>query len=192
MQSVPTGTAGSTAQARTRCQRPPGAGLHPSSGEDEYEGAIPPRSCRHHVLRDECQRHGKAADESPARPIVPAQEQIHRHRPAMWMKRPIIRAGIAIRSLLWYRPCLDACIIVFVLAAPLRGNSTAFGCGAKPAKQRVDGEGDNADDRDLAECIEAAEIDQNDVHHIGPAGLAPRHFQERSRASLRLRPHHHA
>ena len=62
-------------------------------------------------------------------------------------------------------------VVIDVLGALLLGNRDAFGSRAEPAQQGVDSQCDDAEHGDLAERVEAAEVDQDDVHDVGAAAL---------------------
>src|SRR5690606_8584934 len=49
---------------------------------------------------------------------------------------------------------------------------------AKPSQKREDGERDDTQDRDLAERVEAAEVDENYVDHVTATTLAVRLFDK--------------
>ena len=84
----------------------------------------------------------------------------------------MISAGVAMASLTvspfrrsgWASSCE-------VLGALLLGDRDAFGRRAEPPQQGVDGQRDDAEHGDLAEGVEAAEVDQDDVHDVGAAAL---------------------
>ena len=81
-------------------------------------------------------------------------------------------------------------VIIDVLGALLFGNRDAFGGRAEPPQQGVDGQCDNPEHRDLAQGIEAAEVDQNDVHDVSAAAFCVGVLDEIPRNAVGRRPGH--
>ena len=71
-----------------------------------------------------------------------------------------------------------------------RGRS-ALGGGTEAAQQRVHGQRHDAQHRDLAEGIEAAEIHQDHVDHVGAAAVRQRALDEVRGDRVALRPRQH-
>ena len=104
----------------------------------------------------------------------------------------MISAGTAMASLtvspFWRSGCA---VVVDVLGALLLGDRDALGGRAEPPQQGVDGQRDDAEHRDLAERVEAAEVDQDDVHDVGAAALRVGVLDEEARDAVGRRPGHH-
>ena len=64
------------------------------------------------------------------------------------------------------------------VALLLRGSVDALGRRPEAAQQRVDGQRHGAEHRDLAERVEAAEVDQHHVDDVGAAAFGQRALEE--------------
>ena len=81
-------------------------------------------------------------------------------------------------------------LVVEILAALLLRHGNAFGSRAESPQQRIDGERDDAEHRDLAERVEAAEVHQDDVHDVGAAALRVGVLDKEARDAVRRRAGH--
>src|SRR5690606_25930144 len=122
------------------------------------------------VVKDEGDGHGDTGDKAAARLVVPAQEQVEgqhdnggKHPADDHGGDPqIVDEDAASRLRTAVHLALDSLL--------LRAFD-AVGSGAKAAEQREGGQRHDAEHRDLAERIEAAEIDEQDVDDIASASL---------------------
>ena len=124
------------------------------------------------VLQQESDGERDAGGEAAARKVVAAQEEVgrqhddRREHPAHDHRRH--RHVVAERV-------AEAAIIMFVvervLDLLLLGQADGFLRRAEAAQQREDRQRDDAEHGDLAEGVEAAEVDEDDVHHVGAAAL---------------------
>ncbi|MNP03276.1 hypothetical protein D3C76_951560 [compost metagenome] len=102
------------------------------------------------------QRHGgdQAGDEAAPRQVVPAQEDEHRYQQGQGQQQA--RQGLQDQRVLG--------------VGPVAALGVASGVGQVQAGQHgVDAHGGDGQDGDLAQGVEAAEVDQNHVHHVAAA-----------------------
>ena len=66
----------------------------------------------------------------------------------------------------------------------------AFGSRSEPPQQRIDSDRDDAEHRDLAERVERAEVDQDDVHDVGAATPRIGVLDKEASDALRRRARH--
>ena len=123
--------------------------------------------------RMKADRHGDARHEAAARQVVAAQEEVdgqhdddreqpvHDDRRAPAGSRPIVSPDLAVRLGL----------VEGVLDALLLGRLDAVRRRPEAAQQREDGQRDDAEDGDLAQRVEAAEVDEDDVDDVGAAAF---------------------
>ena len=78
-------------------------------------------------------------------------------------------------------------LVVEVLRPLLLRDRNAFGSRAEPPQQRIDSDCDDAENRDLAERVECAEVHQDDVDDVGAAALRISVLDKETRDALRLR-----
>jgi len=64
-------------------------------------------------------------------------------------------------------------------------------CRTEAAQQRIDDDGHNAQHHDFAKGVEAAEVHQHHIDHIGAATAAQRVFEEEGGGAFIERPAHH-
>ena len=166
------------------------ADAHPAHGQDPQARLDPVRSARH-VLQDERDRHGDARDEPASGQVVTPQKQEHGgHADHRKQQRHDQRGhghgildGVALLA-------VRVAVVIDVLGALLLGNRDALGSRAEPPQQGVDGQRDDAEHRDLSEGVEAAEVDQDDVHDVGAAALDVGVLHEEARDAVGRRPGH--
>ena len=145
-----------------------------------------------HVLQDERGRHGDTGDEAAARKVVPAQEQEdcryadHRKQQPHHQRCSSHRilCGVALLA-------IGMRVVINVLGMLLFGNGNAFGRRTEAAQQRIDSQCYDREHGDLAQCIEAAEIHEDDVHYVGSAALCVSVLDEIPRNAVRSRTLHH-
>ena len=89
---------------------------------------------------------------------------------------PLRRSGSASSSL--------SCALLFF------ENRDAFGRRSESPQQRIDSDRDDAEHRDLAERVERAEVDQDDVHDVGAATPRIGVFDKEASDALRRRTRH--
>ena len=81
--------------------------------------------------------------------------------------------------------------VIGVLASLLHRGADAFRRGAETAQQREDGEADDRQNGDLAQRIEPAKIDQDDIDDIGAAALRIGALHEEAGDAVGQRAGHH-
>ena len=83
-------------------------------------------------------------------------------------------------------------LVIGALVALLLRDVDAVGRRAEAAQQRVDGERHHGEHGDLAQRVEAAEVDEDHVDDVGAAAFGVGALQEVLRDGVRERPRHHA
>ena len=167
------------------------AGAHPAHGQDAQAVLDPPCSASQ-ILQQESDRQRDAGCEAPARQIVSAQEEIgrkhndHREHPLHNDRgdHQIVAQRLADFT-------IGLGIVKPVLQALLFGNLDAVGRGAEATQECEDSQRDDGENGDLAHRIEAAEINQDDIHHISAAGFGIGPLEEEVANCLRNRARHH-
>lgn len=168
-----------------RPQRQPGRDRGAAGGQQaqadpvlriEAAARLDPVHAADHVLQDDRGGHDQAADKAAAGQVVAAQQQVDRHQHRHRQQQPHQhgrnhhrpgrqrRLGVRRRPLAGLVDRRHA-----VLLALLMRQLDAFGRRTEAAQQRVDRQCHDAEHGDFAQGIEAAEIDQDHVDHVGPA-----------------------
>ena len=119
-------------------------------------------------MQDDGGGKNQPADEAAARFVVAAQQEVQRHQDrhrqqqAHQNRRQHQVAGwqLVAQFLAERRRHVGRLHLL------RRRQERAFRRRSETPQQGVNGEGDDAQDGDFAESIEAAEIDQNDIHHV--------------------------
>ena len=136
-------------------------------------------------MQDEGDRQGDARRETAARKVMPAQEQVngeqddegedpaHHHA---WDQHGLLQR-VALRSRL-------VIAVGGVLHALLAGIGQGVVGGTEAAQQGEDRQADNAQNRDLAEGVEGAEVHQDDVDDVAPARVLVGVLDEEARNPL--------
>ena len=145
---------------------------HPAQGVDAQPLLDPARAAGH-VLQDEADRHGDAGRKTAARQVVATEEQEggqhadDGEHPAHDDGGNEQVFGDAVAFL-----AVRMVVVEGILDALLFRRFQAFGGRAEPQEQGEDGQRDDAQHGNLAQRVEAAEIDEDDVDDIGAAALA--------------------
>ena len=152
-----------------------------SSDRPDAEPVFHPARAAGHVLQDEGDRQRDAGGKAAAGQVVAAQEQVERqhdddreqplHDHGRHQQVVADRvAGLAVGLRL-----------VSVLARCCCGELDALGRRPETAQQRVDRERDHAEDGDLAQRVEAAEVDEDHVDDVACRRLPHRPFSRKKR-----------
>ena len=129
------------------------------------------------VLEDQGRGSDQRGDEAAARGVVAAQEQVDRDEQGERQEKTGHLCQVQ-GELFTHR-------LVAAAAGPAAGRQP------QPFEQGVDGEGGDGQHRDLAQGVEAAEIHQDDVDHVGPAAAGQAVGQEKVGNGGRRRPGEH-
>ncbi|MNP01622.1 hypothetical protein D3C76_934460 [compost metagenome] len=149
------------------------ASAHPAQRPQAHL-RLDPLGAGDHVLQDERHRHHQAGDEPAARLVVAAHEQVHRYQQGDWQQQPHQHRRHhheAQRGVCGVTRVDQVCDHVGRQLALLGGQLHALLGRAEASQQGEHGQGHGDQHGDFTEGVEATEVDQHHIDHIGTAPL---------------------
>ncbi|MPM76223.1 hypothetical protein SDC9_123220 [bioreactor metagenome] len=145
-------------------------------------------------MQQQADRQHQSGQEAAAGFVVAAQEQIERHQRGERQQQAHQHGRyhqIAHGRVLGVAWVQQVGLQVRRKPALLLGQIHGLGGRAEAAQQCIDGERDDAQHNDLAKGVEAAEVDQHHVDHVGAAAFGQGALQEEGGSAFGERAAHH-